>query len=89
MHFQTINYILYPGKFQRVISGSEDHFLPAMIVWMGHTDATMIMKVYAKLTAEKEQLDASKLNDFTKARFLRLPTPLQVVVSNPRGSVTK
>ena len=38
-------------------------------VWMGHSDATMIMKVYAKLTAEKEQLDASKLNDFTKARF--------------------
>jgi hypothetical protein len=32
MHFQTIHYILYPGKFQRVISGSEDHFLPAMIV---------------------------------------------------------
>ena len=32
MHFQTIHYILYPGKFQRVISGSQDHFLPAMIV---------------------------------------------------------
>lgn len=39
-------------------------------VWMGHSDATMIMKVYAKLTAEKEQLDATKLNDFTRARFL-------------------
>ena len=39
-------------------------------VWMGHTDATMIMKVYAKLTAEKEQIDATKLNEFTKSRFL-------------------
>ena len=38
-------------------------------VWMGHSDATMIMKVYAKLTAEKEQLDATKLNDFTQNRF--------------------
>ena len=38
--------------------------------WMGHTDASMIMKVYAKLTAEKEQEGASILNDFTKARFL-------------------
>ena len=28
------------------------------------------MKVYAKLTAEKEQLDASKMNEYTKARFL-------------------
>ena len=37
---------------------------------MGHADATMIMAIYAKLTAEKEQMDASKLNDFTKARFL-------------------
>ena len=39
-------------------------------VWMGHTDATMIMKIYAKLTAEKEQIDATKLNDFTNSRFL-------------------
>lgn len=38
--------------------------------WMGHTDASMIMKVYAKLTAEKEQEGASILNDFTKSRFL-------------------
>ncbi len=36
---------------------------------MGHADASMIMKVYAKLTAEKEQLDATKLNDFTNLRF--------------------
>lgn len=37
--------------------------------WMGHADATMIMSVYAKLTAEKEQYDASKLNAFTRLRF--------------------
>lgn len=37
--------------------------------WMGHADATMIMSVYAKLTAEKEQFDATKLNDFTNSRF--------------------
>ena len=37
--------------------------------WMGHADATMIIKIYAKLTAEKEQLDATKLNDFTNSRF--------------------
>ena len=37
--------------------------------WMGHANASMIMDVYAKLTAEKVQSDASKLNDFTKARF--------------------
>ncbi len=39
--------------------------------WMGHADASMIMKIYAKLTAEKEQLDATKLNDFTNLRFAR------------------
>ena len=37
--------------------------------WMGHANASMIMDVYAKLTAEKEQSDANKLNDFTKTRF--------------------
>jgi len=31
MHFQTINYILYPCKFQTSFSGLQDHFLPAMI----------------------------------------------------------
>lgn len=37
--------------------------------WMGHADAKMIMDIYAKLTAEKEQADAEKLNDFIKERF--------------------
>lgn len=37
--------------------------------WMGHADATMIMQIYAKLTAEKEQIDASKLDNFIAARF--------------------
>ena len=37
--------------------------------WMGHADATMIMKVYAKLTAEKENMDISKLNNLTSSRF--------------------
>ena len=37
--------------------------------WMGHADATMIMAIYAKLTAEKEQMDASKLDEYTQKRF--------------------
>lgn len=37
--------------------------------WMGHSDASMIMQIYAKLTAERAQYDATKLNDFTNARF--------------------
>ena len=37
--------------------------------WMGHADATMIMQIYAKLTADKEQIDASKLDNFIAARF--------------------
>ena len=37
--------------------------------WMGHTDASMIMKIYAKLTAEKEQVDASMMNAYMKDRF--------------------
>ena len=37
--------------------------------WMGHADASMIMQIYAKLTAERAQYDATKLNDFTNARF--------------------
>ena len=44
--------------------------LKTLQVWMGHSDVTMILRVYAKLTAEKEQQDAAKLNDFTRARFL-------------------
>ena len=39
--------------------------------WMGHTDADMIMKIYAKLTAEKERYDTSKLDAYTQSRFLR------------------
>ncbi len=38
-------------------------------VWMGHSDASMIMKIYAKLTAEKEQADASIMNIYMKDRF--------------------
>ena len=38
-------------------------------IWMGHKDADMIMKIYAKLTAEKEQFDISKLDTYTKSRF--------------------
>ena len=37
--------------------------------WMGHSDASMIMSIYAKLTTEKEQADASTMNTFTKERF--------------------
>ena len=36
---------------------------------MGHADSSMIMQIYARLTAGKEQLDATKLNDFTSSRF--------------------
>lgn len=32
--------------------------------WMGHSDATMIMNVYAKITEEKEHMDAMRMNDF-------------------------
>ena len=31
---------------------------------MGHTDTKLIMEVYTKLTKEKEQADATKLNFF-------------------------
>ena len=37
--------------------------------WMGHSDASMIMQIYAKLTTERAQYDATKLNNFTNARF--------------------
>lgn len=33
-------------------------------VWMGHADTKLIMEVYTKLTKDKEQSDASKLNAF-------------------------
>ena len=37
--------------------------------WMGHADVTMILKVYAKLTAERENLDITRLNNLTNERF--------------------
>lgn len=40
-------------------------------VWMGHADTQLIMNVYTKLTKEKEQTDATKLNSF----FNRQVTP--------------
>lgn len=33
-------------------------------VWMGHADTKLVMDVYTKLTAEKEQADALRLNRF-------------------------
>ncbi len=39
--------------------------------WMGHADATMIMSIYAKLTDEKEQIDASTMNDYVSNRFTK------------------
>ena len=35
--------------------------------WMGHSDAQMIMNVYAKLTKEQEDADALKLMNFMNA----------------------
>lgn len=43
--------------------------LKTLQAWMGHSDATMIMEIYAKLTEEMEQEDAINLDDFTKSRF--------------------
>lgn len=37
--------------------------------WMGHSGAKMIMEIYAKLSAEKEQMDASRLDEFMQKRF--------------------
>ena len=37
--------------------------------WMGHTDPTVLMKFYAKLTEEKEQYDIEKLNSIIQKRF--------------------
>ena len=37
--------------------------------WMGHTDPTVLMKFYAKLTDEKEQYDIQKLNEIVNKRF--------------------
>ena len=37
--------------------------------WMGHSDPTMIMHVYAKLTEEKEQADITAINNFMNNKF--------------------
>ena len=37
--------------------------------WMGHADATMIMRIYAKLTEERELQDTTKLDDYAQSRF--------------------
>ena len=37
--------------------------------WMGHSDATMIMKIYAKLTSERESRDSVNLNNYLNNRF--------------------
>ena len=37
--------------------------------WLGHTDPTVLMKFYAKLTSEKEQFDIQRLNDVMNKRF--------------------
>ena len=33
-------------------------------IWMGHADTKLVMDVYTKLTVEKEQADALRLNRF-------------------------
>lgn len=38
-------------------------------IWMGHKKPDMIMGIYAKLTAEKEQYDISKLDEYTRSKF--------------------
>ena len=43
--------------------------LKTLQAWMGHADASMIMEIYAKLTEEREQLDAANLDEFTNSRF--------------------
>ena len=37
---------------------------------MDHADASMIMKIYARMSTEKEIKDTSRLNDFTRLRFV-------------------
>ena len=32
--------------------------------WMGHSDPSMILNIYAKLTSEKEEIDAATANDY-------------------------
>lgn len=38
-------------------------------VWMGHADIDLIMSVYTKLTAEKEQADAELVNNYCNQYF--------------------
>lgn len=38
-------------------------------VWMGHSDPTVLLKFYAKLTEAKEQYDVTKLNNIVRKRF--------------------
>ena len=41
--------------------------------WMGHEDATMIMEVYAKLTKEREKIDAERLTKFMAMNLSESP----------------
>ena len=38
-------------------------------VWMSHSDPTVLLKFYAKLTEAKEQYDVTKLNNIVQKRF--------------------
>ena len=40
---------------------------------MGHEDATMIMEVYAKLTKEREKIDAERLTKFMAMNLFKSP----------------
>ncbi len=40
-------------------------------VWMGHADTKLVMDVYTKLTVEKEQADALRLNNFLSRRGVK------------------
>ena len=37
--------------------------------WMGHADASLILKVYTKLTEEQEKKDAEKFRSFLSNEF--------------------
>ena len=39
--------------------------------WMGHSDPTIILHVYAKLTSEKDEIDAATANNYINERFKR------------------
>ena len=40
-------------------------------IWMGHADTKLVMDVYTKLTVEKEQADALRLNNFLSRRGVK------------------